>query len=194
MREIVPEHTPQITNVLQSMGYSTVHRVPVVQREDCRMNHCWINVPLVIEKDGGEAVPGRIVWIEASGKWLHLEAHCCWRMPDGTLVDPTPKMDKEHEIAFVEEPLKWDGHLIASRYHCFTNDPADTELVDFIRLWQMNMSQMQQAAMCRLNEFNPAAIGKEGCTNRQDRQRVGRNETCPCGSGRKFKKCCGAPM
>jgi len=24
------------------------------------------------------------------------------------------------------------------------------------------------------------------------RQKVGRNEPCPCGSGRKYKKCCGA--
>ena len=24
----------------------------------------------------------------------------------------------------------------------------------------------------------------------RDKKRVGRNESCPCGSGRKFKKCC----
>jgi preprotein translocase subunit SecA len=24
------------------------------------------------------------------------------------------------------------------------------------------------------------------------RRKVGRNETCPCGSGKKYKKCCGA--
>ncbi|MDX1503354.1 MAG: SEC-C metal-binding domain-containing protein [Thermoanaerobaculia bacterium] len=23
--------------------------------------------------------------------------------------------------------------------------------------------------------------------------KVGRNEPCPCGSGKKYKKCCGAP-
>jgi uncharacterized protein YecA (UPF0149 family) len=23
--------------------------------------------------------------------------------------------------------------------------------------------------------------------------KVGRNDLCPCGSGRKYKKCCGAP-
>ena len=27
---------------------------------------------------------------------------------------------------------------------------------------------------------------------RREAPRVGRNEPCPCGSGRKFKKCCGA--
>jgi len=29
-------------------------------------------------------------------------------------------------------------------------------------------------------------------TVRRDQPKVGRNEPCPCGSGRKFKKCCGA--
>jgi uncharacterized protein len=24
--------------------------------------------------------------------------------------------------------------------------------------------------------------------------KVGRNEPCPCGSGKKFKKCCGSPV
>lgn len=32
---------------------------------------------------------------------------------------------------------------------------------------------------------------KERSTVRRDESRVGRNELCPCGSGKKFKKCCG---
>jgi hypothetical protein len=40
----------------------------------------------------------------------------------------------------------------------------------------------------QMQEFTPApAVG----TARSARARVGRNEPCPCGSGRKFKKCCG---
>ena len=27
---------------------------------------------------------------------------------------------------------------------------------------------------------------------RKDEPKVGRNDPCPCGSGRKYKKCCGA--
>ena len=27
---------------------------------------------------------------------------------------------------------------------------------------------------------------------RRDQPKVGRNEPCPCGSGKKYKKCCGA--
>ena len=179
------------------------------------MSQCWNNVPLVIEKDGGEIVPGRIVWIEASGKWLHLEAHCCWRTPDGTVVDPTPKGDKEQVIAFVEEPLKWDGHLIVSRYHCFTNEPAVVEFLELTQQWNSIQSQLKQGEVRRLEDFTPAEqdvyrrmglaslrlicpmlcellSAAIGSTIRKGRQHVGRNETCPCGSGRKFKRCCGA--
>jgi hypothetical protein len=35
----------------------------------------------------------------------------------------------------------------------------------------------------------PALIGAE--TYRRDGRKVGRNDPCPCGSGKKFKKCCG---
>ena len=215
MREIVPEQSQQITKALQSMGYGTLHRVPVVPRQDCVNNQCWNNVPLVVEKDGGEIVPGRIVWIEESGKWLHLEAHCCWRKPDGTVIDPTPKADKEQVLAFVEEPLKFEGHLISSRYHCFTNEPSVIEHLEWFLQFQ---AQIKEAQVRYLEEATPAEqdvyyrrgltaqrmicpthsepvsddSGKGGNPVRQGRQRVGRNERCPCGSGRKFKRCCGA--
>lgn len=32
---------------------------------------------------------------------------------------------------------------------------------------------------------------KQGSTLRRETPKVGRNDDCPCGSGRKFKKCCG---
>jgi uncharacterized protein len=34
---------------------------------------------------------------------------------------------------------------------------------------------------------------KAATTMRRDEPKTGRNEVCPCGSGKKFKKCCGAP-
>jgi preprotein translocase subunit SecA len=40
-----------------------------------------------------------------------------------------------------------------------------------------------------------AAAGEEAAKTRtvtRDQPKVGRNELCPCGSGRKYKKCCGA--
>jgi uncharacterized protein YecA (UPF0149 family) len=36
----------------------------------------------------------------------------------------------------------------------------------------------------------PAAVGAPGAAAAN--QKVGRNDPCPCGSGKKYKKCCGA--
>ncbi len=35
---------------------------------------------------------------------------------------------------------------------------------------------------------------KAGSTVRREDAKVGRNDDCPCGSGKKYKKCCGAPQ
>jgi tetratricopeptide (TPR) repeat protein len=43
-----------------------------------------------------------------------------------------------------------------------------------------------------LNEMSNMAAIMRGNSAPITRQKVGRNEPCPCGSGKKFKKCCGA--
>jgi uncharacterized protein len=42
-----------------------------------------------------------------------------------------------------------------------------------------------------LENLNEARLAtRPEATNPQGTRRVGRNDPCPCGSGRKFKKCC----
>ena len=41
--------------------------------------------------------------------------------------------------------------------------------------------------------FNSASAVAERERARRLSPKVGRNDPCPCGSGKKFKKCCGAP-
>jgi uncharacterized protein YecA (UPF0149 family) len=41
------------------------------------------------------------------------------------------------------------------------------------------------------------AAGEEAARTKtvtRDQPKVGRNEPCPCGSGKKYKKCCGAAL
>ncbi len=44
------------------------------------------------------------------------------------------------------------------------------------------LSELSKVAAMLRGTSSPATVG---------RQKVGRNEPCPCGSGKKFKKCCG---
>ena len=53
----------------------------------------------------------------------------------------------------------------------------------------------------RVQVANPLTAGFEGSTQKtvkkvsvRKEQKVGRNDPCPCGSGKKFKNCCGAPQ
>lgn len=212
MQEVVPQLTGTIVEALTSMGYGQPLSVPVKARKDCRPNECWVNVPRVVESECGEAVPGRIVWMEVSNRWLHLEAHCVWRTPSGTLIDPTPKVDRETDIIFVAEPLVWEERSIPSRYHVFSDDPVVREFCELAVKWQevlcrrppgqeiplhtltpeekdlfrrkaANEMRMAPELMASLMAMNSGEILQSG-------QRVGRNEPCPCGSGKKFKKCC----
>jgi uncharacterized protein YecA (UPF0149 family) len=45
------------------------------------------------------------------------------------------------------------------------------------------------------HKTDPAALGDGGASDEEEadeaQAKVGRNEPCPCGSGKKFKKCCG---
>jgi preprotein translocase subunit SecA len=56
-------------------------------------------------------------------------------------------------------------------------------------------AQGQRRAKGGKNAGRPAAAGAEveakGETVRRERPKVGRNDPCPCGSGKKYKKCHG---
>lgn len=41
--------------------------------------------------------------------------------------------------------------------------------------------------------YNQSVMAPQQPPNPAQKNRVGRNEPCPCGSGKKFKKCCGGP-
>jgi preprotein translocase subunit SecA len=58
---------------------------------------------------------------------------------------------------------------------------------------EMKMERKQTFVMSR-GEAAPAGGGKtedgKGVTVRRDGKKVGRNDPCPCGSGKKYKRCC----
>ena len=61
-----------------------------------------------------------------------------------------------------------------------TRDEIEALLADMVRVLQEGMN----AGIEHLSLRPPKPVVREG-------EKIGRNEPCPCGSGRKFKKCCG---
>ena len=52
----------------------------------------------------------------------------------------------------------------------------------------------EQAERLRQKPLRPAARPAPSAGTTARRVKVGRNAPCPCGSGKKFKKCCGSPQ
>jgi hypothetical protein len=52
----------------------------------------------------------------------------------------------------------------------------------------------EQARRLRHEPLRPAARPAPSPGNTARMAKVGRNAPCPCGSGKKFKKCCGSPL
>ena len=51
--------------------------------------------------------------------------------------------------------------------------------------------QASASASIRYGESTEAARIARGKTPRLTSTKIGRNDPCPCGSGKKYKKCCG---
>lgn len=69
-----------------------------------------------------------------------------------------------------------------------TRDPAHP-------LWPtilQDRATMTQLAQSLIHSFSPAVAGRSGSGERRAGTKIGRNDPCLCGSGRKHKKCCGA--
>lgn len=112
--------------------------------------------------------------------------NCPWQM----IIDPQIKSVKGDPYETPEKCLTWPGKsLIAERYpeilvSFWTSSGSFVENL----LLEGYEAQIWQHEINHLN-------GKEEKfmeTQEERRERVpGRNEPCPCGSGKKYKKCCG---
>ena len=56
---------------------------------------------------------------------------------------------------------------------------------------QVDRTQIMKKMIQNLNEANKAGSEKSAPVVKAKNQKVGRNDPCPCGSGLKYKKCCG---
>jgi SEC-C motif domain protein len=76
--------------------------------------------------------------------------------------------------------------------------PADDQgIVEFIARFSMKGDQMRHHERAVFEKVENRWYFKEGefmkpKQVRRETPKVGRNDPCPCGSGKKYKKCCGA--
>lgn len=170
--------------------------VPVRATGGRKLNDCFADVAKKVASHGGSIQYGWTVW-ECPGKLIEGEFHAIWAAPDGSFIDVTPKADGERRILFIP-----DQERVYQRFHienvrlALTDDPAIQRII------QMNeeMGVLRRkyndgtgesripieealAVQAKYSELPQAPI--------RTPEKVGRNDLCPCGSGKKFKRCHG---
>jgi hypothetical protein len=182
-------------------------------------NMCFVNVAAQIDELGGEIRHGWKIG-EIPGVMIEAVFHGVWRDPSGRLRDITPIDEPTGRILFLPDPVRrFDGQMRDSVRRPLSHHPAVGRMISAqqkqFQLWSAKSHEVplspEEAAMMDALEMEESislaeALGPAGFDQYARRMgwadaagggrtgsRVGRNDPCPCGSGKKFKKCCGRP-
>lgn len=125
----------------------------------------------------------------------------------GIADDEIISLDSCRKVIDGEEESKWfdsaslgpsqvtDTVSELASWGCFQPDEDEDEIDDAPLAWQRIDSRHSPypslTTVHKPVEPEPMPLPS---TIRSDQPRVGRNQSCPCGSGKKFKKCCGSRM
>lgn len=159
------------------------------------VKECFDTTSRYAAQHGGSIQYGWTIW-ETPGVLLDAEFHAVWRDQSGSLLDVTPKLDGEPQILFLPDTKRvWANELVKNVRRILRDSP---ELQDCIQTADLiyeikckHFSNGQIDAEAATQELREVLL-RSGTTPVREAGRVGRNAPCPCGSERKFKKCCGA--
>lgn len=161
--------------------------LPVQPTSESKPNDCFPNVDNYICKHGGTRILGWTIWQRAN-VLIEAEAHAVWESPEGKRIDITPHSHGENEILFlVDQHMKYAGDCIPNVRMALSNSPLVAEFISLFNERDKLAAEtpgdtysIPKDKMLRMLELECILTSK-----------AGRNEPCPCGSGMKYKRCCG---
>jgi len=113
-------------------------------------------------------------------------------------VHPDHRDDVDREAAEKwSSDADWQGLEIVKTGGGGPDD--DTGFVEFIARYTMDGSDSEHHEHAQFSKKDGVWFFEDGRIVKsqpvvRDAPKVGRNEPCPCGSGKKYKKCCGSPL
>lgn len=188
MQEKTPRSiTPKIDEFCKSISSFAPQFIVVSPIPQSRINDCFNNVKHYVEKVGGKQIFGWAIWQRAN-ILLHAEAHSIWESPKGEMIDITPHQGNDEKILFLRDiSIQYQGNIIPSIYKQLTDSFLVKEFIELLNKRNHIMTETSGDTVAlpidmvhRIYELNVTFSIK-----------VGRNELCPCGSGKKYKRCCG---
>ena len=174
--------------------------VEVVPTEDVLYNECYGNVEEQVKKNGGSIEYGWIIW-ENPKVYIEAEFHAVWINNAGEYIDISPKKDKEKRILFLKDSKrKFTGELIDNiRKPLVDNAQIRTMVLVEKRKFEIRnkyhngnpVIKIPEFEIQDLNDFHKKTYLSEIKKDMQDGKiKISKNKPCPCGSGKKYKKCC----
>lgn len=195
--------TPAILALCEQMGLEgELEFLDVTPPDDARVLDCFAVVTQQVERAGGEACYGWRIW---ELPWVYIEAefHAVWRNPQAKLVDITPTHGFSR-ILFIPDPDRvYEGRQVNNIRRALCANPA----VDgFFRAADAKFEFLNRGSRADQHELSLSldeVAELQTITRRLEDSIValarsipdpGRNDPCPCASGKKYKKCCGAQI
>ncbi len=174
--------------------------VEVIPSKDSICNECYGNVETYVKKNGGRSKDGWIIW-EIPKIYLEAEFHRVWVNNEGEYIDITQKTDGEKRILFLKDSKrKFTGKLIDNIRKPLVDNAETRTMVLFnekkfeIKNKYYNGTPKIKIPMFEIKNleiFREKVFLSEIQKDKLDGKiKIGRNEPCPCGSGKKYKKCC----
>jgi len=96
------------------------------------------------------------------------------------VIEPAARPEPEVQVAGAPAPSPGDGNGRRPRRASTSVDDLEEEFQ------RRKRRELEQARMAGAGDHMPVQqVVRSGA-------KIGRNDPCPCGSGKKYKKCCGA--
>ena len=164
------------------------------------VNHCFYNVKEKCKANGGSIQYGWAIW-EWPTVMLEAEFHAVWESPDRRLKDISARNDGVEKVLFLKDQdrkfvFSIEGYRVDNKRKPFSNHPI---IIEFIQLAKTKFA-IEEAATGSIksipsDQYLPIIKRMQLLQGMiyQGRHlgKIGRNSPCLCGSGKKFKKCCG---
>lgn len=198
-----PAVTEQVLALCRKLDPSrTPAYVPVSPWERSIMDSCFFNIPEKIAADGGGVQYGWTIW-ERPGLLIEGEFHAVWVSPVGEFIDITPKRDGENKILFLPDSQRvWTGEPVDNvRMPLVDNEITRRLIKSSEESFELRKRHYKGGPLIRflaaeepLPEFLAEPFEQfvqNYMPANAPSPKIGRNEPCPCRSGKKYKKCCG---
>ena len=105
-------------------------------------------------------------------------------------IDRTWAREKREAAGSALESVEWIGLEIFRTTRGDEQD--DTGTVEFAARYRKNGAQRVHRERSNFRRQEGRWVYVDGVVVPEPAKKVGRNAPCPCGSGKKFKRCCGA--